>query len=99
MIHLGCSWFITLPLAALFTYVFNFNLEGIIGAVVVGFSTAGMLMAYCILTSDWERISIILQELNAMEDDSDSDSSDDSSSSDESSDDDSSSSSSESRLN
>jgi len=28
LIHLGCSCFITLPLAALFTYVFNFNLEG-----------------------------------------------------------------------
>ena len=99
LIHLGCSWFITLPLAALFTYVFNFNLEGIVGAVVIGFSSAGMLMAYCLLTSNWERISIILQELNALEDDSDSDDSSsddsDSSSSDDSSDDSSSSSSSE----
>lgn len=66
--HLACSWSITLPLSALSVYVFNFNLEGLAGSVVVGFATAAMIMAFMLMISDWERFSVIIQELNALED-------------------------------
>ena len=78
LIHCACSWLITLPLASIFVYVFEINLEGITCAVVVSYATAALIMAFMLLTSDWERLATIIQELNAIEDES---SDDDSSSS------------------
>jgi len=106
------SWLVTLPIAAFTIYVLRIDLRGLVGAVIMGYSTAGMMLSCVLLRSDWERISTIIMELNAMTgeiDSSDSDSdgegddaasssgaSSSSSSSDSSSDDSSSSSSSES---
>jgi len=83
--HLACSWFITLPLAAMSTYAFNFNLEGIVASIVIGFSTLGMILSSILVASDWERLSIIIRELVALEEDDSSSSSSSSSSSESSS--------------
>ena len=103
LVSMISSWFITIPLAAIFVIGLNINLKGLVGAVIAGYSTSSVILMYIILRSDWVRLSKIVQELNAMtgeidssddEDDDSSDSSSDSSSSDDdSSDDDSSSSS------
>mmetsp|Transcript_16536 Transcript_16536/g.37960 ORF Transcript_16536/g.37960 Transcript_16536/m.37960 type:complete len:196 (+) Transcript_16536:509-1096(+) len=81
LIAFVCTWGITLPLGALFTYGFNFDLQGIVSSVVIGYSFTGTCLFYILLRSDWERLSRILVEAN------ESDSSDESSSSSESSDD------------
>lgn len=108
LIVMVSSWLVTLPLAALFVFGLTITLKGIVGAVIMGYSTAATALLYVILRSDWARLSKIIQELNAMtgevdsSDDEDDESSDESSSSSSSSsssnssDDDSSSSSSDS---
>jgi len=40
LVALLSSWFVTLPLAAVMTYVFKFDLQGIVSAVVVGYSVS-----------------------------------------------------------
>jgi len=77
LINLVCSWGITMPLAALFTYKFNWNLKGLTAAIVIGYAVAGMIMSYVILRSDWKRLSQIIVEINKITgevDSSDSDS-------------------------
>ena len=106
LVSMISSWFITIPLAAIFVIGLNINLKGLVGAVIAGYSTSSVILMYIILRSDWVRLSKIVQELNAMtgeidssddeDDDSSESSSDSSSSDDDSSDDDSSSSSSSS---
>jgi len=84
MIQFVCSWGITMPLAAAFTYLLNYDLKGITSAVVIGYAIAGTAMSYVILRSDWERLSRIVIELNKITgevESSDSESDDDSSSS------------------
>jgi len=82
------SWTISLPLAAVMTYVYNFNLEGITSALIIGYQIAGVAMTYVIITSDWEKISKKIIEINVETGDcysSDSDDESSSSSSEESS--------------
>ena len=46
------SWGLTIPLAAIFTFYLNFNLEGITSAVVIGYALAGksyISVLYCIM--------------------------------------------------
>jgi len=78
------TFFVTVPLAALFTIGFHFTLDSLVGAVVMGYSTTGVALAYILLMSDWDHISAAIvqenQELLSDSDD-DSDSSDDESSS------------------
>jgi len=59
------SWCVTLPLAAIFTFGFKINLEGVTAAVVVGYSITGTCLMYILIRSDWERLSRIVVELNA----------------------------------
>lgn len=66
------SWLVTLPLAAVLTIALKVNLEGVAGAVVIGFSVAGTTLLYILIRSDWERLSRIVVELNASMDPSDS---------------------------
>uniref|UniRef100_A0A7S4HIJ4 Protein DETOXIFICATION n=1 Tax=Odontella aurita TaxID=265563 RepID=A0A7S4HIJ4_9STRA len=84
LIVMSSSWLVTLPLAALCTIGINLNLKGLIGCVILGYSTAGTVLSYVILRSDWARLSRVIQELNAMTgevDSSDSESDDESESS------------------
>lgn len=60
------SWFVTVPMAALSTYVFYFDLKGVTASVVIGYQVAGVCMTYIVLRSDWERLSKIVVELNRV---------------------------------
>ena len=77
------SWGVALPMAAIFTFVLDFDLQGIAAAVVLGYCVTGTVLLYVLLRSDWDRLSRILVEQNE-----ESDSDDDSDSDEESSDDD-----------
>ena len=61
------SVFVTLPLAAISTFIFVFNLQGIVGAIICGYSTTGLCLGYILLRSDWKRISEKIQKDNAEE--------------------------------
>lgn len=69
LVALVSSWGVTMPLAAVMTYGFRFNLQGITCAVVIGYSVTCTLLFYILLRSDWERISKHVVELNDESDD------------------------------
>jgi hypothetical protein len=66
----GCSWWVVtiVPLATSFVHGLNIDLQGLTGAVVIGYSTRprAPLLSYVLLRSNWERLSNIVQELNAL---------------------------------
>lgn len=70
-----CSWCVTLPLAALYTYGLHIDLQGVTSAVVLGNSVTGTWLLYILVRSDWERLSRLVAELNEESDLSSSDSS------------------------
>jgi Na+-driven multidrug efflux pump len=63
-ISMASSWFVTIPLALLFTVGTKIDLQGVVSAVVVGYSTSGMILSYILITSDWKSISDTIYELN-----------------------------------
>lgn len=62
------SWGVTMPVSAMFTFVANFNLQGITASVVIGYSVTGTVLIYILLRSDWERLSQCVMDLNDFED-------------------------------
>ena len=72
------SFCVTLPLGALFCVHFKFELDALVAAVVIGYSTTGLVLAYILLMSDWELISKTLREENEESDDDEEESSSDS---------------------
>ena len=51
------SWGLTLPLASIFALAFNFDLQAMVGSVVVGYACSGSLNAVMLIRSDWEQLS------------------------------------------
>jgi MATE family multidrug resistance protein len=60
------SWCITIPLSAIFVFGLNVDLQGVTSAVVIGYSCTGTVLSFILLRSDWEHLSDIVQNLNAM---------------------------------
>lgn len=61
------SWGITLPLAAISTYVLHVDLQGLTTAVVLGYVGVGASLLYILLTSDWIALAEKVQKRNAQE--------------------------------
>jgi MatE len=61
------SWFVSMPLAAILTYGFNFNLEGIVGALIIGYTIGANMYLYVLCKSDWEALSAVVVARNAAE--------------------------------
>ena len=72
-ISAAMSFCITIPLSALFCFYFRFDLKGIVSAIVIGYSTTGLVFAVTLLLSDWKKVSDIIIQQNAEEEDSDDD--------------------------
>lgn len=51
------SWGIGVPIAAIFVYVFNYNIEGIIGGLTISYTVGTNVYLYMLYTSDWESLS------------------------------------------
>jgi hypothetical protein len=60
------SWLITVPLAALFVYIFNFGIVGLVSSLAIGYSCLSMLLVFVMARSDWTRLSTIIQQRNAI---------------------------------
>ena len=61
-------WLVTVPIAAVFAYALTLDLKGMMAAVIIGFDTAGMALAYVLLRSDWLRLAQTMQDINAIVD-------------------------------
>jgi len=64
-IEIVASWFVAIPSAAVLTYYFKLSLDGIVSALVVGYSVAVTLLLFFYLRSDWEKLSERVIEQNA----------------------------------
>mmetsp|Transcript_63182 Transcript_63182/g.73952 ORF Transcript_63182/g.73952 Transcript_63182/m.73952 type:complete len:1135 (+) Transcript_63182:847-4251(+) len=69
LVIMMCSWGLTIPVSAIAVYGLNFDLQGVVGSVVIGYGTAGLLLSYILIRSDWTRLSKIVQELNGFDGD------------------------------
>ncbi|GFH46031.1 hypothetical protein CTEN210_02505 [Chaetoceros tenuissimus] len=76
MVSAVMTFAVTLPLSAVSSIVYHFTLEGLVGAVVVGYSTTGLVLGCILQLSPWKRISKKIQDLNAAENEEESSSSD-----------------------
>ena len=67
MVSAVMTFAVTLPLSTVSSIVYHFTLEGLVGAVVVGYSTTGLVLGCILQLSPWDRISKKIQDLNAAE--------------------------------
>jgi len=61
------SWGIGAPIAAIFVYVFNYNIEGIVGGLSIGYTIGTNVYLYMLNTSDWESLSAVVVAQCAVE--------------------------------
>lgn len=59
------SWGIGAPIAAIFVFVFNYNIEGIIGGLTISYTLGTNVYLYMLFTSDWEYLSADVVAKNA----------------------------------
>lgn len=60
----SARWFVTIPVALLTIFVWEMDLNGTSGSLVVGYATASSALTFIVLRSDWERLARIMQEMN-----------------------------------
>jgi len=61
-------WLVTIPIAAVFAYALMLDLSGMMAALIIGFDTACVALAYVLLRSDWPRLSRTMQDISAIVD-------------------------------
>jgi len=61
------SWGIGAPIAAIFVYMFNYNIEGIIGGLSISYTISTNVYLYMLHTSDWENLSAVVVARSASE--------------------------------
>jgi hypothetical protein len=59
------SWGISMPLAAIYVFVFNIDLQGLTSAVVIGYLTTGASLSYILLATDWNKVARKIQDQNS----------------------------------
>jgi Na+-driven multidrug efflux pump len=58
----SCAFCITIPVGAILTIWIRIDLQGLIFAVVVGYTITAMLLSLVVLTSDWKTLSDEIEE-------------------------------------
>jgi Na+-driven multidrug efflux pump len=61
------SWFIAVPLAAIFVFGLNLNLESMVAALTIAYTVGANVYLYVLLRSDWQGLSAIVVARNAAE--------------------------------
>lgn len=61
------SWGVGAPIAAILVFVFNYNIEGIVGGLSIGYTVGTNIYLYLLYTSDWEALSANVVSRSAME--------------------------------
>ena len=58
------SWGVTMPLAAISTYIFRIDLQGLTAAVTVGYVSTGACLSYVLLSTNWYKVAKKVQDVN-----------------------------------
>uniref|UniRef100_A0A7S3DXC0 Uncharacterized protein n=1 Tax=Entomoneis paludosa TaxID=265537 RepID=A0A7S3DXC0_9STRA len=58
------SWGVTLPLSALSTLFLGYDLQGMVSAIVIGYSCSGAMNSYFLMRSNWENLARKIQKKN-----------------------------------
>jgi len=66
-ISLLSTWGICMPLSALFTLGYHFNLQGLMAASIVGYVTTSACLSCVVLSSNWPEIALQISEKNVAE--------------------------------
>jgi hypothetical protein len=53
----GGIWIVTIPLALIFVTVKRWNIQGLVAALIMGYTVSGVAQIALVLTSDWRRLS------------------------------------------
>lgn len=67
------SFCVTIPLAVLFCIYMKLTLDCLVGAIIIGYSTTGLVLSYVLLRSDWEHICKTIRDNNLVEEYEDAD--------------------------
>jgi hypothetical protein len=67
VIEFVVSWFVGVPLSAIFVFVFNLNLESMVAALTIAYTVGANIYLYILLKSDWVGLSAIVVARNAAE--------------------------------
>lgn len=62
LVQFVCSWGVTLPLGALFTYGLQIDLQGLTCAFVLGLALSGTGNTYLLIRSQWELLAATIAE-------------------------------------
>ena len=51
------SWLFMMPISAVLVFLYNLNLLGMVGPLVISYTIGGVTVVYFVITSDWETLS------------------------------------------
>ena len=71
LIFLGCSWGITMPLGGVATYILNLDLQGLVAAVVIGYTFTATIITIVLFCSDWEKLAANIHAIHLESDSED----------------------------
>ena len=57
-------WLVTIPMALVTIFVFFLDLSSISGCLIVGYFTASCVLTFVLIRSDWDRLSLLMQQMN-----------------------------------
>jgi len=49
------GWFVTIPLAFVFVFYLNINLQGLVAAITIGYSVSSTALLYLLIRSNWSK--------------------------------------------
>jgi len=58
------SWILVVPMASVMIYGYNFNLMGLVGPLVLGYTVGCVAIIFILFTSDWAKLSDNIVEQN-----------------------------------
>lgn len=64
LIEFISSWILVIPMAAVLVFVYNYNLMGMVGPLVLGYTIGCVVIIYILFTSDWTQLSDKVVEQN-----------------------------------
>jgi len=59
------TWGIVIPTAAIFIYVYDYNIESLVSSITFGYVTTGTILTVFVSLSDWERACQNIMSMNA----------------------------------
>jgi multidrug resistance protein, MATE family len=62
------SWGISVPLAAISVFVFRLDLQGLAGAIVIGYVVTGSVLSYYLISTDWNMVASKIRQQHLFED-------------------------------